>query len=116
MSSVSPDVLEKKKHIALAAKYVVSQTRDMTLVPAAILGASYPYAPDVPGVWVRGPDGNGRYSVELHVAVESLAPGVSLIDESGRLRAAVWSELRARGIAQDVDSVDIFVEDIDIAV
>jgi len=113
---VSPNVLEKKKHIAVAAEHAVSNARGISLVPAAIVGASYPYAPDIPGIWVRGPDTEGRYTVELHVVVESRATDESLLDESRRLRSMVWEEFRGRNLAEEINSVDIFVEDIDIAV
>lgn len=113
---MSPNVLEEKKRIAVAAERAVLNTQGVSLVPAGIVGSSYPYTRDVPGVWVRGPDADGRYTVELHVSFVGRTTDESLLDRSKKLRSVVWEELRGRDLAGEVTSVDIFVEDVDIAV
>ena len=105
-----------KRHLAIGAETAVVGTRGITLVPTAIASASYPRTPDVPGVWVRGPDAAGRYSVELHIAIKASATSENLLVDSDNLRSLVWAEFRRRELAENVERVDIVVENIDIAV
>ena len=102
--------------MATGAETAVVGTRGISLVPAAIVSASYPRMPEVPGVWVRGPDAAGRYSVELHVAIKTSSTKNNLLVDAENLRSMVWAEFRRRELAEKVERVDVVVEDIDIAV
>ncbi|MHB8842529.1 MAG: hypothetical protein ACYC56_12220 [Candidatus Aquicultor sp.] len=113
---MSPNILEDKKQIALAVKAAVDTMKGVSLTRARAVGESYPYSPDVPGVWVRGPDREGRYSVDVYMAV-ALA-GSTIPEMADMLRAEIWKQLREPGInmADRVTSVDIYVEDLVLAV
>lgn len=113
---MSPSMLEMKRHLAITAENSVSGTTGVALVPAAVISASYPHTPDVPGVWVRGPDSNGRYSIELHVSINVSATSENLLVDSAKLRSLVWAEFRSSELAAEVERVDVIVEDIDLAV
>lgn len=112
MKAVSPNILQDKKLIAMAVEFAVDKVKGVSLTRARAVGESYPYSPDVPGVWVRGPDGGGRYSVDVYV---TLALAGSTIPEMANIfRSQIWNELREPGIniADRVTSVDIYVEDL----
>ncbi len=109
---MSPDILTEKKQIALAVEYAVDRTKGVSLVQKRLFGASYPYSPDVPGVWVHGPDENHRYAIEISIAVA----GMKIHEAADRLRTEVYRELHTRDYGDRVKSVDIRVEDLMMAV
>lgn len=111
MSSVSPSILEQKRDIALAAEAVVAKTGDVALTPSTRVGASYPIGPDVPGIWVYGPDPQGRFTITLSIAV---AP-VNIPSAAGKLRAEIGKELKRRDLASHVKAIDINVDDLMVA-
>jgi len=111
VKSVSHDIRQDKKLIALAVEYVVKNIEGVSLTPVRMVGISYPFEPDVPGVWVHGPDEEGRYEITAHISVA----GKTIPDAVGDLRAEVWRELQDRNMANHVKRFDIVVEDLMMA-
>lgn len=111
MKSVSHDIRQDKKLIALAIEYVIKNIKGISLMPVRTVGISYPFEPDVPGVWVRGPDEKGRYEVVAHISVA----GKTIPDAAGDLRAKVWRELQDRNMMNRVKRFDLVVEDLMMA-
>jgi len=112
VSSVPPDVLKEKKLIALAVEFVAEKTRGVSLMHVNTVGASYPYSPDVPGVSVFGPDRDGRFTVNVHIAVAA----TRIPEVADRLRSEIWKEFKERDMADRIKSIDIYVEDLMMAV
>jgi len=111
VKSVSHDIRQDKKLIALAIEYVIKNTKGASLMPVRTVGASYPFEPDVPGIWVHGPDEEGRYEVTAHISVA----GRTIPDAVGELRAKVWRELQDRNMVNHVKRFDVVVEDLMVA-
>ncbi|HZD60505.1 MAG TPA: hypothetical protein VE439_08660 [Anaerolineae bacterium] len=112
MKSVPPDILNEKKSIALAVEFVVDRVKGVSLIQANVVGASYPLTLGVPGVAVFGPDREGRFEADVHIAVA----GMKIPEATDTLRSELWKEFRNRGIADRVKNVDIYVEDLMMAV
>ncbi|PIW21274.1 MAG: hypothetical protein COW32_10700 [Candidatus Aquicultor secundus] len=116
MKAVSLNIFQDKKLIALAVESAVDKMKGVLLTRVRAVGESYPYSPDVPGVWVHGPDREGRYTVDIYVALA--VSGTTIPEMANRLRAEIWEQLHKEGIdmADRVTSVDIYVEDLVLAV
>lgn len=118
---MSPDIFSDRKLISRAVELAVEKTKGVSLTKIRTVGDSYPYRPDVPGVWVRGPDREGRYAVDVHVVLA--VAGITIPEMADKLRAKIWEQLRGEqlheqgiNMADRVTSIDIYVEDLVIAV
>jgi len=112
VNNVPLDILDEKRRIALAIRSAVGKVKGVSLVQRPMVGASYPYNLDVPGVWVHGPDAKGRYGVIVSIIVS----GMRISEAANKLRSEIWGELDRRGYAGHVTSIDIRVEDLIMAV
>lgn len=109
---MSLSTITQKKEIALAVETAVRKSKDVALAQTSKVGVSYPYAPDVPGVWVFGPDAEGRFVITVGIMVAR----VPIHAAADRLRVAILDELRVSGMADRIKSIDISVEDLMMAV
>lgn len=107
-----PNILREKKLIAKAVEYVVDKMKGVSLVRTLATGISYPYSLDVPGVGVFGPDGEGHYTVSVSISVAAMR----IPEAADKLRSEIWNEFQARGLADRIESIDISVEDLMMAV
>jgi hypothetical protein len=103
------NALYEKKLIAEAVERGVGKSDNVTLLDQTMVGRSYPFKMDVPGVWVNGPDQQGLYKVVMSVAVLGLINIRVVIDN---MRSIIWDELAAKNLANLVSRIDISVEDL----
>lgn len=101
------DILSEKRLIANSTEFAMKSVKGTALVQKSLVGASYPYRPEVPGVWVQGPDQAGHYTVSVNISVA----GMSIPDAVNKLRLAIQSELRIKDLVNLVKAIDINVED-----
>jgi hypothetical protein len=103
------NALYEKKLIAEAVERGVGKSDSVALLDQTKVGRSYPFKLDVPGVWVSGPDPQGRYKIVMSVAVIGLINIPTVIDN---MRALIWDELMAKNLANLIERIDISVEDL----
>lgn len=101
------DILSEKRTISLLTENAVGKVEGVSLVQESQIGISYPYRPDVPGVWVHGPDQNGSFTVSVNVVVK----GISVPEAAKKLRSEIMGELRSRNLINLVKEININVED-----
>jgi hypothetical protein len=110
--AVPSNALYEKKLIAEAVERGVKKSGGVTLLNISKVGRSYPFGRDVPGIWVSGPDEQGRYVVAMSVAVLGLMNIPAVISD---MRSIIWDEVAAENLAEFVRSIDITVEDLRMA-
>jgi hypothetical protein len=106
---VPPNILQEKRAVAEMVERAVGKTSDILLFDKAMVGKSYPFKQDVPGVWVSGPDTAGYYVIAASVVMLGLKNIPGAIND---LRSMVWDELTACNLAERVRSIDVTVEDL----
>jgi hypothetical protein len=103
------NALYEKKLIAEAVERGVEKSDSVALLDQSKVGRSYPFKIDVPGVWVSGPDPQGRYEIVMSVVVLGLINIPTAIDN---MRALIWDELMSKNLADLVRKIDISIEDL----
>ncbi|MCL6472281.1 MAG: hypothetical protein K6T91_05650 [Firmicutes bacterium] len=101
------DILSEKRLISLLTKNAVEEVEGVSLVQESQTGPSYPYHPDVPGVWVHGPDQSASFAVSVNIVVM----GISVPEAAKRIRSAIMGELRSRNLINLVKEININVKD-----